>query len=688
MADTTGILSRHAHVHPKLKMFSNADATVSTIRAECSGSVCVSANQSKNIPIMRTIDDEPLLDGRALKRKKMSKIKEAPQAAVVTVFVDLSEDADPEDKLPGETARSQNIATVEVALNKIDDIALRSDVRYIQLGEPLNAPVPQIALDDDIPSPGALRNVGDGRQHGNGRGVLIGIIDVLGFDFSHADFLNDDGTTRFQRIWDQGGTERPPPNQLGFNYGSEISKVDMDAALAAQDTLPANLVLPATEIERQSQQALGSHGTHVASIAAGNLGVCPQADIAAVLIDLGDDAGDRRQSLYDSTRLAHAVEYLFNYAAELSAERGEKVPVSINISLGTNGHAHDGSSPSNRWIDHALTIPGRSVCVAAGNSGQEKPLEPGDSGFIMGRIHSSGQIAAAGLSVDLEWRVVGNTIADISENELEIWYGAQDRFRVTLISPSGHVIGPVDPRTFIENQQLPTLSFASVYNELYHPANGLNYIGVYLSPLLETTGVVGVEAGIWTVRLTGIEVRDGSYNAWIERDDPVRLGTLGPQQAWRFPSFFSTTSNVDNTSISSLATGQNVIGVANLDSANDVINISSSQGPTRDGRAKPEVAAPGTNIPAANGFGSPDDPWISLTGTSMASPYVAGVIGLMLAVEPRLTAPQIQGIIKRTSTPLPGDNFNWTNDGGFGVIQPDACVFEAKQAFTREDLTI
>jgi subtilisin family serine protease len=70
----------------------------------------------------------------------------------------------------------------------------------------------------------------------------------------------------------------------------------------------------------------------------------------------------------------------------------------------------------------------------------------------------------------------------------------------------------------------------------------------------------------------------------------------------------------------------------------------------------------------------------------MASPYVAGVIGLMLAVEPRLTAAQIEGIIQRTARPLPGGNFNWANDAGYGRINPAACLEEASLINTRKDL--
>ena len=685
-----GTVSHDPIVHPKLRMFCNGDSTVSTLRAESAASLSVSKKQCAHMQPMRGAEDVPVADGHAIKRKITAGLKSVTADAMVTVFVDLSEDADPATPLKGETGRTNNIATATLRLSELSEISARLDVRYIQLGEPLSRPVPELEMDAHKKPHSSLRRVANKRAHKGGKGVLIGIIDVQGFDFSHPDFLDDNGHTRFLKIWDQGGDSRLPPfasnGRSAYTYGAEFNQKDLNIALDAFENLTDDEKIPATEIERQSQQAEGSHGTHVASIAAGNLGVCPQADIAAVLIDLGDEDNDRRQSFYDSTRLAHAVSYLFDLADTLSKERGEFVPVSINVSLGTNGHAHDGSSPINRWIDAALTTPGRSVCVAAGNAGQEAPTQPGDTGFIMGRIHSSGKILAAGLSVDLLWQVVGNTIADISENEMEIWYGAQDRFSITLRSPSGQIIGPILPSEFVENRQLDSLAFVSVYSELYHPANGLNYIGIYLSPMMEATGIVGVEAGTWTIRLTGIDIREGTFHAWIERDDPDRVGQLGPKEAWRFPSFFSVQSNVDNTSISSLACGQNVLGIANLDSASETINASSSQGPTRDGRTKPEVAAPGTNIPAANGFGLEGEQWVSYTGTSMASPYAAGVVGLMLSVENKLTAAQIQGIIKRTAVPLPGQSFSWADGSGYGVIDAQACVHEASIALRRKDL--
>ena len=43
------------------------------------------------------------------------------------------------------------------------------------------------------------------------------------------------------------------------------------------------------------------------------------------------------------------------------------------------------------------------------------------SGFISGRIHTSGRVESRVLTSDIEWVVVGNGIGDISENALELW---------------------------------------------------------------------------------------------------------------------------------------------------------------------------------------------------------------------------------------------------------------------------
>ena len=496
----------------------------------------------------------------------------------------------------------RNVVCATVPVSKLDELSEDPAVAFVHPADPLELDLPAVSSASRSPSSKAI---GDARVHGRGEGLMIGIIDVGGFDFSHPDFLNPDGSTRFVAIWDQGGSFRRSPE--GFDYGSEFRKSHLDRALEAakRPGMPS-----AVFIERQSQMEPSSHATHVTSIAAGNSGVCPLAEIAAVLIDVpspADEIERRRSTFSDTSRITHAVEYLLRIADERQKR------IAINISLGTNGGPHDGSNGVSRWLDAYLATPGRAICVAAGNAGQEAAQAEGDLGWIMGRIHTSGQIAARGLEVEIEWTVVGNGIEDVSENELEIWYGAQDRFIAAIKPPGGDAWIEVAPREYVQNRPLPSGTHVSIYNELYHPTNGANYIAIYLSPDLR--GMRGIEAGVWKVRLKGQEIRDGRFDAWIERDDPGEVARDAQRRLFRFPSFFSQKSNVDSHSISSLACGHRVIAIGNLDEVRERINVSSSQGPTRDLRCKPEIAAPGTDVVAANGFAWEDEPWVTMTGT-------------------------------------------------------------------------
>ncbi|MEE8566546.1 MAG: S8 family serine peptidase [Candidatus Bipolaricaulota bacterium] len=84
------------------------------------------------------------------------------------------------------------------------------------------------------------------------------------------------------------------------------------------------------------------------------------------------------------------------------------------------------------------------------------------------------------------------------------------------------------------------------------------------------------------------------------------------------------------------------------------ISYFSSRGPTRDGRQKPELTAPGAWIAAAlssNSFreGLPDPMHTLLRGTSFSAAHVSGVIALMLSYNPQLSNEEIRMKLTETS---------------------------------------
>src|SRR5262249_13036485 len=128
------------------------------------------------------------------------------------------------------------------------------------------------------------------------------------------------------------------------------------------------------------------HGTHVASIAAGRAtvdfggGVAPDAKLAVVV-------PTTREPLGYSNALLGALTFIDQLADK------EKLPVVVNVSLGTNGGAHDGRSPLEvafEAFSKGGAKPGRVVVKSAGNEGEadchvEAVVGQGNNGRIRWR---------------------------------------------------------------------------------------------------------------------------------------------------------------------------------------------------------------------------------------------------------------------------------------------------------------
>ncbi len=378
------------------------------------------------------------------------------------------------------------------------------------------------------------------------------------------------------------------------------------------------------------------HGT-------GTPGVAPNADLVFVELAASDIPWGGRDvvdsTLGDSKQLLDAVKYILDTAGER--------PCVINISLGTNGGPHDGTSLFEQSIDDLLIgKSNRSIVIAASNSYND-------------RIHAS-DVVSQGNSVDLHWQVNNG---DFTFNELEIWYDGTDEFLVELITPNGESLGSIalGENGSILNNQGETLIFAT--NRRSDPNNGDNEIGIFLER--------GLPKGTWTIRLHGSSVNNGKFHAWIERDDKGQSKFTPPN---------------DNThTLGSLSCGHKSIVVGSYDAHVPDAPLSrfSSAGPTKDGRQKPEISAPGHKVVAAATdtiTSNTTDGVTEMSGTSMAAPAVTGVIALILAEAQskgiNLTIDQIHDILIKTARKNPPEGEGWNDRYGWGRIDASKAVEE------------
>jgi subtilisin family serine protease len=429
----------------------------------------------------------------------------------------------------------------------------------------------------------------------DGAGVIVGVVD-FGCDFRHRNFRNSDGTTRLLFLWDQtGGPTALSPG--GFGYGREFDTARINEALLAPD--------PYQHLRYRPNNA--SHGTHVLDIAAGNgqatgdPGVAPRADL--IFVELNAIDFEDEDSFGNSRRLLEAVDYIFEKAAALNR------PCVVNLSLGTHGGPHDGSTLVEQGFDQLLATPNRAIVISAGNSRERAG-------------HARGEIAQ-GSTRTLLWQIGQG---DRTTNELEVWYDGEDELAVTLVTPAGGRFGPVALGNTVNLTNQQGVRVGRIIHRKGDPNNGDNQIDILLEPSLPQGG--------WQVELQAVAVDRPpvKFHAWIERDDTGQS---------RFGA-----ADVDPTyTIGSISCSERTLTVGSYNAAVPDLGISSfsSEGPTRREIKKPEISAPGHGIIAAN---ARSQGATAKSGTSMAAPHVTGVVALLMQAANRpLTMDEIRTAI-------------------------------------------
>ena len=111
--------------------------------------------------------------------------------------------------------------------------------------------------------------------------------------------------------------------------------------------------------------------------------------------------------------------------------------------------------------------------------------------------------------------------------------------------------------------------------------------------------------------------------------------------------FIAAGNSGGTATIGTPGSAEDVITVGSLDK-DTAIAVYSSQGPTEEGRVKPNVAFVGSSVNAPDA--NTGDGYVALSGTSMATPGAAGVAVLMYQANPDLSPFDVRNIMQETST--------------------------------------
>jgi subtilisin family serine protease len=553
------------------------------------------------------------------------------------------------------------IYTVECPVDRLEQVAGDPDVRFIEGGRPmsptLDTSVPETKADrlqkGGVLTPGALR----------GNSVVIGVIDE-GFDYTLDDFRDTNGNSRIAFLWDQNlKPKRGEKSPKGFHYGVEYEKRDIDRALATSK--PSSLI--------RHQFAEEAHGTHVLGIATGNgrsgdknypagkyLGVAPDATI--IVVQPGIDDGT--ETFTDAAHVADAIEYIFTRATGLG------MPCVINMSLMQNGGSHDGESVVEHAIDRMLEEDrGRVFVVVAGNE-------------HVWRSHASGQLSSGGKR-QLHWRFGGpfpwqSSVPpgayDHTRNEMEIWYSSRDIFTIRVIDPAGNSTRGVSTDQDDMGDFVLGNNKVHIETERFSELNGEGR--VYIEVEKDSADL---QSGTWLVEIEAVDIRDGRFDAWIERD------RRDPANGFADQSFFEDPDFEDSMTLGTPATARRAIVVANYDHIKQVVHESSGRGLTRDQRHKPDVSAPGTDITSSCAFGGRVNAAGSIvamrtkkTGTSMAAPHVTGIVALLFERAKQLnmippTAQQIRKILVASAS-NPSGSTAFDESWGYGRVDAEEAL--------------
>ena len=677
------------------------------------------------LPFALTVAGQGFISPQAKIAKKQyeQKVKKArtrgeavEENARMKLFVTCTKDADAREvanatKQVGAQVRmvKGNLIVLDIPYSKLEALAGVKGVSFV------NMP-PKASIKTDV-----TRQVTQAEEVINGsgpqlpqaytgKGVIVGILDS-GFDTTHPMFKDKDGNLRIKGFYEPGNS----------TFGGD--SVVITNPDGTQGTLSGSAYYKPEELldTLKAKDAGGSHGSHCISIAAGSTmsdikgtadkpvgGIAPEADILLCNFTNSENA--------DAWTVLEGLNFM-----SWEAEQAQK-PLVVSMSVNSHAGWHDGTSDIARVLKGFCTEDNMAVMLAAGNEGSSEtylhekvkakdtlrlvPYSYYTDNFVWGGFKTTKnvkmKIGIVNINENKEYYRMpvtfnsdgrtkyGNGIYfDFNDGEQEFETKEEEAAKKEFLK---YMTGGQLAIFCYQNQALDQQDSLYTYTEVYVFQTGTEWIesvdpnndpilwgyNLYLVPEEDTElhawGDMGMN--LRAVRQDGKTVKGSgklSVCDWGTSDEPVSVG------AW------CANDKIKYEGTEAQETGETLGSIAEF----------SSYGTDLAGHKLPHVCAPGTNVVAAiNSFEpgvedlsiyqrkaydgqfigqtkSRDYYWATMSGTSMATPVVAGIVALWIQAAndmgKRLTCEDIKDILAHSC-----DNDDFTKRAaakfGYGKI--------------------
>lgn len=506
---------------------------------------------------------------------------------------------------------------------------------------------------------------GTGLDHGfTGKGVIVGMMDT-GFEPGHINFRDSDGNMRINTMWSITGN-----GAVETITGVNLQRYTCDTSGETHATHVMG-ILAGSNNTRGERVALINERTGQLQISRAKnpyYGVATEAEIAPCI------------GTFQNSNIQLAAGQFLKYI------KAQGKPGVINFSLGHNIGPHDGTTAANKYLSEM----GKEmiICISAGNEG-ERPVSL-HKDFKSGDAKVSTCVSTSGVSAGI----------------FDVWGNDATAFKITFVAvkSTGEI---VYSRELTPSTATVTIVGSGFSHPSYTPEPrfddlfGARTVVAYSAKLNSTNNRYNAYVQVQTEKSTGDIypgfIIEGQAGKSVDLYTNSALGMYSNN----IPGF---TAGNSLQSINDLACGDNVIVVGASINTKEVCTFGgirngsgevgdiasfSSWGKTFGGRQLPDIVAPGQGMISSyntlyyqrlddkskvNGSaevknGTALNYWMEMSGTSMSSPLVAGIMALWVEADPQLTVAKAKEVMSRTAVK---DKFSAAKPDRFGMGKIDA----------------